>query len=474
MNMRPYLSPTTEREYMKNVNIFSMNALQLSREFMEGSISPLEVTELYLERAFKQSSPIYIKITKDRALSEARASTKRWEIKSPLSRLDGVPIAWKDLIDMEGEVSRAASILFENAKPAPNDAPLVNKASAAGMISLGRLNMTELAYSGVGYNPHYGTPKNICSDEIHYVPGGSSSGSGVAVGGNFAPIAIGSDTGGSVRVPAALNGVVGYKSSEGRYETKGVIPLSRTFDTIGPLAKCVSDCIEIDKIFRPSNYSYNSSNIKDPTFYYPKSIVLDDLDKAVESAFYNALDKLVDAGYSIQALELECFKNAFALMEKSGTIVARDAWEEYQEKLTDKSREKMDERVLDRILKGSMMTSSDLVKLHWLRREGMTEILQKVGSGFLLMPTVSILAPELKPLVENKALFHEINLKLLRNTTLGNIFNLPGVSLPIPRVDKNILNRSVGLLVSTYGGRDDELLNVAKLLESFFTKGESL
>ena len=456
---------------MKNVNIFSMNALQISREFMEGSVSPLEVTELCLEKAFEQSSPIYIKITQERALSEARASTKRWEIKSPLSRLDGVPIAWKDLIDMQGEVSRAASILFKDAKPAPSDAPLVSKASAAGMVSIGRLNMTELAYSGVGFNPHYGTPKNICSDEVHYVPGGSSSGSGVAVGGNFVPIAIGSDTGGSVRVPAALNGVVGYKSSEGRYETKGVIPLSRTFDTIGPLAKSVSDCIEIDKIFRPSNYSRNSTNIKDPTFYYPKSIVLDDLDKEVKSSFYSALDNLVEAGYSLQAIELECFKDAFALIEKSGTIVARDAWEEYQEKLNDEIRQKMDERVLDRILKGSMMTSSDLIKLHWLRREGITEIIQKAGSGFLLMPTVPILAPELKPLVENKALFHEINLKLLRNTTLGNIFNLPGVTLPIPRNDKNIENRSVGLLVSTYCGRDDELLDVAKLLERILIKG---
>ena len=143
-------------------------------------------------------------------------------------------------------------------------------------------------------------------------------------------------------------------------------------------------------------------------------------------------------------------------------------------KITDEVRDKMDERVVDRILKGSTMTSSDLVELHWLRRKGMTEIIQKVGSGFLLMPTVPILAPELQPLIDNKALFHEINLKLLRNTTLGNIFNLPGVSIPIPRVDKNILNRSVGLLVSTYGGRDDELLNVAKLVESFFIKGESL
>jgi len=196
------------------------------------------------------------------------------------------------------------------------------------------------------------------------------------------------------------------------------------------------------------------------------------LDKEVKSSFYSALDNLVEAGYSLQAIELECFKDAFALIEKSGTIVARDAWEEYQEKLNDEIRQKMDERVLDRILKGSMMTSSDLIKLHWLRREGITEIIQKAGSGFLLMPTVPILAPELKPLVENKALFHEINLKLLRNTTLGNIFNLPGVTLPIPRNDKNIENRSVGLLVSTYCGRDDELLDVAKLLERILIKGE--
>ena len=195
------------------------------------------------------------------------------------------------------------------------------------------------------------------------------------------------------------------------------------------------------------------------------------MDKEVKSSFYSALDNLVEAGYSLQAIELECFKDAFALIEKSGTIVARDAWEEYQEKLNDEIRQKMDERVLDRILKGSMMTSSDLIKLHWLRREGITEIIQKAGSGFLLMPTVPILAPELKPLVENKALFHEINLKLLRNTTLGNIFNLPGVTLPIPRNDKNIENRSVGLLVSTYCGRDDELLDVAKLLERILIKG---
>ena len=128
MNIPPYLGPRNEREDMKINDIFSMNALQLSQRFKEGSTTPIEVTELCLERAFEQSSPVYIKITDERALSEARASTKRWEAKSPISCLDGVPIAWKDLIDMEGEVSRAASILFEGVESASEDAPLVNKA----------------------------------------------------------------------------------------------------------------------------------------------------------------------------------------------------------------------------------------------------------------------------------------------------------------------------------------------------------
>ena len=457
---------------MNAADMFPMTTLDLRKAFEEGSLSPIEVAESCLEKAFKQTSPIYLKVTEERALREARASTRRWEANSPLSNLDGVPVAWKDLIDMEGEKTTAGSILFKKAQPAVKDAPLVEKACGAGMVSIGRLNMTELAFSGVGYNPHHGTPKNVCSQQTHYVPGGSSSGSGVAVAGEFVPVAIGSDTGGSVRVPAALNGVVGYKSSEGRYETEGVIPLSRTFDTIGPLARCVSDCMEIDKIFRPQGYECNEKSFDNSIFYYPKTVVLDELDKEVENAFYRALDCLVDAGHSVTPIELDCFKDAFSVMDQSGTIVARDAWEEYKNLLTEDIRCKMDERVLDRILRGKSMNSSDIVKLNWLRRAGGTEIAQKLGSGFLLMPTVPILAPQLQPLIENKTLFHETNLKILRNTTLGNIFNLPGVTLPIQHLTGEPDTRPIGLLVSSYGNRDEELLGVAKLMERILIKGE--
>ncbi len=457
---------------MNEADIFSMTATDLHKAFKEESLSPIEVAEICLEKASKQTSPVYLKITEERALREARASTKRWEAKTPLSILDGVPLAWKDLIDMEGEKTTAASVLFMNSQPAEKDAPLVEKACSAGMVSVGRLNMTELAFSGVGYNPHYGTPKNVCSDQTHYVPGGSSSGSGVAVAREFVPVAIGSDTGGSVRVPAALNGVVGFKSSEGRYETRGVIPLSRTFDTIGPLSRSVSDCIEIDKIFRPKGYEDSSKPLKNLNFYYSGSVVLDDLDKEVKNAFYRALDCLADAGHSVMPIDLDCFKDAFSVMGQSGTIVALDAWEEYKNTLTEDIRCKMDERVLDRILRGKSMTSSDVVKLNWLRRSGVTEIVQKLGLGFLLMPTVPILAPQLQPLIDNKKLFHETNLKILRNTTLGNIFNLPGVTLPVQHLTEEPDTRPVGLLVSSYGNRDDELLKVAELMERILIKGE--
>ena len=472
MKTPQYYQANGERAAMMDSEVLSMTALEVSQAFEEGVISPLKVAELCLDKAVSQSSPIFLKITEERALREASASTNRWKNNSPLSKLDGVPIAWKDLIDMEGEITSAASILFRDAVPASRDAPLVKKASNAGMVSIGRLNMTELAFSGVGYNPHFGTPKNIYSENKHYIPGGSSSGSGVAVAGNYVPIAIGSDTGGSVRVPAALNGVVGYKSSEGRYETKGVIPLSRTFDTIGPLARSVSDCIEIDKIFRPTGYHNSIDKFEKPKFYYPNSVVLDGLDKEVENAFNRALDNLVDAGFFVAPLELECFKDTFSLIETSGTLVARDAWQLYSDKLSTDIRNEMDERVLDRILRGESMSASDIVELNWLRRNGITEIMQKTGSSFLLMPSVPITAPELQPLIDNKELFHKTNLKILRNTTLGNIFNLPGVTIPIQHLNTKPETKPVGLLISTYGGRDDELLKVSEQVERVLIMGE--
>ena len=453
---------------MRPDDIISMTACDLGKALHHRDVKAADVAGVFLDRAKNQSSPVFIKLTESRAMAEAEAADKRLDANAPLSPLDGVPIAWKDLYDMEGEVTTAASIVFENAKPAISDAPVVAKAKAAGMVSLGKLNMTELAFSGIGYNPHYGTPMNACSDTVAYSPGGSSSGSGAAVGRNMAPIAIGSDTGGSVRVPAAYNGVTGLKTSEGRYDKRGVIPLSRTFDTVGPLAKTVADCAAIDLIFRSEHHHQAPARDEKPQFFTPQTVVLDDMDAEVAEDYHNALDMIKDAGYSITPIDLDCFAQSFELMQECGTIVAMDAWSEYADRLTDDIRARIDERVLDRIMRGSTMSASDVVRHHWLRVDGVAEIIRKTGSGFMLMPTVPILAPELAPLVADKSVFHKVNLKTLRNTTLGNIFNLPGVAMPMTPLG-DINKRPTSLLITTHAGRDDDLLSVASVLENIIT-----
>ena len=295
-------------------DILSMTALELSDDLQKRALKSVDIAAACLDAGRNQTSPVYIKLTEQRAMEEAKAADARLDAGQPLSELDGVPIAWKDLYDMEGEVTTAASILFEDASPATADAPVVAKAKAAGMVSIGKLNMTEMAYSGIGFNPHYGTPKNACSDDIHYSPGGSSSGSGAVIGRNMVPIAIGSDTGGSVRVPASYNGVVGLKTSEGRYDKNGVIPLSRTFDTVGPLAKTVDDCAAIDRIFRSEHHVQSPPLAEKPRFFAPQTIVMDDLDEQVAADYSRACDQISDAGYSIEPIDLDCFANAFCVI----------------------------------------------------------------------------------------------------------------------------------------------------------------
>jgi aspartyl-tRNA(Asn)/glutamyl-tRNA(Gln) amidotransferase subunit A len=458
-------------------DILSMTALELSDALQKRALKSVDIAAACLDAGRNQTSPVYIKLTEQRAMEEAKAADARLDAGQPLSELDGVPIAWKDLYDMEGEVTTAASILFEDASPATADAPVVAKAKAAGMVSIGKLNMTEMAYSGIGFNPHYGTPKNACSDDIHYSPGGSSSGSGAVIGRNMVPIAIGSDTGGSVRVPASYNGVVGLKTSEGRYDKNGVIPLSRTFDTVGPLAKTVDDCAAIDRIFRSEHHVQSPPLAEKPRFFAPQTIVMDDLDEQVAADYSRACDQISDAGYSIEPIDLDCFANAFSVMAECGTLVAMDAWLEYQDKLTDDIRARMDERVLDRMMRGADMSAQDVVRLHHVRVEGVAEIIQKTGSGFMLMPTTPIPAPELEPLMADKSLFHKVNLMTLRNTTLGNIFNLPGVAMPMNSARMNSAqmkdHRPTSLLVSTHAGRDDQLIEVARICEDILNRGES-
>ena len=226
-------------------------AKELGRKLRNGKLDPVALAEQTLEAVKAcDDQAIFIEVMAERALGEAKAARKRLKAGKPLSALDGVPVGWKDLFDLEGRVTTAGSIVLKNEPPARADAALVAAGKRAGLVSIGTLNMTEFAYSGIGLNPHYGTPRNPNGSGAARSPGGSSSASGVVVAKGLLPLAIGTDTGGSIRIPASFNGVVGYKSSTGHYAMDGVFPLSRSLDTLGPLAHTVEDCVLADAVLR--------------------------------------------------------------------------------------------------------------------------------------------------------------------------------------------------------------------------------
>ena len=211
-----------------------------------------------------------------------------------------MPIGWKDLFDIEGHVTTAGSVVLKSNPPAKSDAALVGGGHRAGMVTIGTLNMTEFAYSGIGINPHYGTPRNPNDKKLHRSPGGSSSASGVVVAKGLLPVAIGTDTGGSIRIPASFNGVVGYKTSTGHYDMRGVFPLSRTLDSLGPLAQTVEDCVLVDRVLRGSTKSIARRDVKGMEFIVPTNIMFDDVEEAVQANFDAALARISKAGCKIK------------------------------------------------------------------------------------------------------------------------------------------------------------------------------
>ncbi len=445
--------------------ILNKSALDLAEIIHTRKISSLELTRFFLDRIKKYDDCSFLKVTEERAIKEAKEADKRISNGHKNSNLDGVPIAWKDLFDIENHVTTAGSVLYSKRKVALSDANVVGKTKKAGMVCLGKLNLTELAYSGLGLNPHYGTPKNVSSDKNHYVPGGSSSGSGVSVARNLVPCSIGTDTGGSVRVPACFNGIVGYKTSEGRYNRDGLSFLSRNLDTIGPLARKVEDCIELDKIMNPNTSCFKNSGFNnfEKTFFIPKNVVLDDLDVEVEESFFLMVEKLKAKNFKIKYLDLDIFSYAFELFQKCGTITAFDAFMEHKKFLTSDIKSKMDNRVLDRIMRGESMKLEDIKELFWNKIIGIEKIQELVGNNFLIMPTCPILAPKLKQVENNDEVFHELNLKSLRNTMLGNYFNMPAVTLPLKTL-KNEMHS--GIMIYSRFGMDEMLLDQAKEIEN--------
>ena len=435
---------------------------EIAQAFASGASDPVRLVDQTL-RAIAQADPaIFTLVTADRARREAAASAERRANGRVLGPLDGVPIAWKDLFDLEGVVTTAGSRVLSREAPASVDAPVVAALAAAGMVAAGRLNMTEFAYSGIGLNPHYGTPINPYGSTPR-VPGGSSSGSAVVVARGLTAASVGTDTGGSVRIPAAFTGVVGYKSSGGRYPMDGVFPLSKTLDTLGVFTRTVSDAILIDAAMRgfPPK-ALTPPPIDGVRFVVPTSVVLDDCEDGVIANFEASLSALKEAGAVIERKPFAIFDEIAALNAKLGPIVAHEAYALHRERLAGPTAERMDRRVVARLSAAAKLDSSGLPKLLEARDSLIKRAIAACDGALVAYPTVAHVAPEIAQLESDDDAFVRTNAKTLRNTMFGNMLDWCGVSLP------NGLGQDrmpTGFLLSGMPRGDDQLLATAIIVE---------
>ncbi|MEM9221815.1 MAG: amidase [Pseudomonadota bacterium] len=445
-----------------------LSVAALSRAYLTGAADPVAVTETCLSRIEAASdAAIFLKATPERARREAAASAARWKAGRPASPVDGVPIAYKDLFNLAGEVTTAGSALLRHSPPAEADAPVVAQLTAGGMVTLGKVNLTEFAYSGLGLNPHFGTCANPFDPQTPRIPGGSSSGSAVAVAAKLAPVALGSDTGGSVRVPAAFNGLVGHKSSEGRIDKTGVFPLSATLDTVGPLCRTVEDAVLLDAAMRGAEATVRRANLADLRFVVCETLFFEDIEDAVADAVEAAVKRLEQAGAKVERRAMPEVAQAASLAAELGTIVSAEAYTYHQDIIDSPDVEEVDGRVVARIIRGKAMTATDLIKLQSARPRLMASVAAALDGALVLCPTVAHVAPEIAPLDADPEFYNTINLKTLRNTTIGNYLNWPGVALPAASPSP----LPVSLLVSAMGGEDDRLLAAAWAMEQTVREG---
>ncbi len=450
--------------------IADRTATGIALAYRSGEADPVEVTQCLLSRIEKSMDDrVFLEVVPERALAEAKTAAARYKAGRPLSPLDGVPVAWKDLYHVAGTRTTAGSILLKESAPQTADMPCVANAVAAGTVTMGKLNMTEFAYSGLGLNPHFGTAFNPNDRETPRSPGGSSSGSGAAVASRLVPIAIGSDTGGSVRVPASYNGTVGFKTSTGRIDKTGIVPLAATYDTIGPLARSVEDCILADMVMRGAAMSpVRRADLSELKLFVPTNIVLNDAEPAVMENFERSLRALEARGVRIARGRFELLDVVSKLTADHGTIIAAESYAEYHEIADGEDGKRIDRRVLARMLMGKAMSARSLLEIQRTRAKVVPQVSAALDGALLVMPTTVITAPAIAPLEADDDVFFRINTLTLRNTALTNVLDMCGVAMPNGRDEKGL---PTSFLVSAPWDEDERLLGAALAMEAIVGDG---
>src|SRR5437763_6898240 len=403
----------------------------------------------------------FLHVDAEAAIEAAEAMDRLREVKAAPSPFAGIPVSIKDLFDIKGQVTRAGSRALEDSAPADADAPVVARLRRAGFIVIGRTNMTEFAYSGIGINPHYGTPKSAWQRGVGHVPGGSSSGAAVSVVDRMAHGALGTDTGGSCRIPAAYNGIVGYKPTQRRVPLDGAVPLSFSLDSIGPLARSVSCCAILDAVLANEPIvPLKPRPVKGMRLAVPTTIALDDLDAAVAETFERALKSLADHGAIIERIKMAEFHDIGPMNAKGGFAASESyAWHRYL--LTSKG-DVYDPRVSVRIMRGEAQSAADYIDLLNERRSLIARVNARIAPYHaMVLPTTANTPPKISDLADDKAFTTE-NLRALRNCTLINMIDGCAISLPAHRQG----DVPVGLMLAGAGGTDRRIFELAAGMEA--------
>jgi aspartyl-tRNA(Asn)/glutamyl-tRNA(Gln) amidotransferase subunit A len=403
----------------------------------------------------------FLHVDAEAAIEAAEAMDRLREVKAAPSPFAGIPVSIKDLFDIKGQVTRAGSRALDDSPPAEADASAVARLRRAGFIVIGRTNMTEFAYSGIGINPHFGTPKGAWQRGVGHVPGGSSSGAAVSVVDGMAHGALGTDTGGSCRIPAAFNGIVGFKPTQRRVPLDGGVPLSFTLDSFGPLARTVGCCAVLDAVLANEPVlPLQPRSIKGMRLAVPTTVALDELEDAVAKTFERALETLSRQGALIERIVVPEFLDVASMGAKGGFAAAESyAWHRY---LIVSKGDVYDPRVASRILRGESQSAADYIDLLGARRSLIARTEKRIAPyDALIFPTTANTPPRIADLADDKA-FTAANLLALRNCTLINMIDGCAISLPAHREGEV----PVGLMLAAAGGSDRRIFELAAGMEA--------
>ncbi|MEC3954658.1 amidase family protein [Nocardia sp. CDC153] len=415
----------------------------MSRALAAGETTSARLVAAAIDRARQpDSAAVLLTVTAERARYQADAADRRRLRDARRGPLDGIPIAWKDVFDVQGTVTTSGSAAHQHDAPAAVDGRLVRRAHDAGLVTIGKTNLSEFAFSGLGINSHFGTPANPI-DPLS-IPGGSSSGSAVAVARGIVPLAVGTDTSGSVRVPAAYCGVIGYRASPGRYGPNDFAPLSATLDSVGIFATEVHDIIALDRVFAPAR---REEQLSPRRFVVPEGEWTADLAPGIAADFAAALAEIRSAGADIRVRRLESLHAAQALMDRAGTIVGAEAYLLHRHRL-DSSLPI--ESATRRRLESNSSTADSIAPVYARMSALREQFAAELEGATLLCPTVRRPPPHLADL-RDPAAYDGANAAVLRTTMLLSYLGSCGISLPVG-------TSAGGLLLSLPSGCDVELL----------------